>query len=186
MQDAAGAAANDRGNPGDGGYARNSVQLPPGAKVAYHDPKDIEAMPNFKYSLDGSIPKITSGGWAKESTEHQLPVSKGIAGVHMYLNPGASRELHWHAIAAEWAFIIDGRCQRRPRRAALYAFRPPSVREIGPATLCPVFGGSLQRTWYAIRPLRFPSGGAAACSRMADHLTAPPVMPLMKRSKKRL
>jgi oxalate decarboxylase len=111
MQDAAGAAANDRGNPGDGGYARNSVQLPPGAKVAYHDPKDIEAMPNFKYSLDGSIPKITSGGWAKESTEHQLPVSKGIAGVHMYLNPGASRELHWHAIAAEWAFIIDGRCQ---------------------------------------------------------------------------
>jgi oxalate decarboxylase len=29
----------------------------------------------------------------------------------MFLNPGASRELHWHAIAAEWAFIIDGRCQ---------------------------------------------------------------------------
>ena len=111
IQDAAGAAANDRGNPGDGGYGRNAVQLPPGAKVAYHDPKDIEAMPNFKYSLDGSIPKITSGGWAKEATEHQLPVSKGIAGVHMFLNPGASRELHWHAIAAEWAFVIDGRCQ---------------------------------------------------------------------------
>ena len=68
-------------------------------------------MPDFKYSLDGSVPKITSGGWAKESTLHQLPVSKGIAGVHMFLNPGASRELHWHAIAAEWAFVIDGRCQ---------------------------------------------------------------------------
>jgi oxalate decarboxylase len=111
MQNAAGAAANDRGNPGDGGYGRNSVQLRPGAKVAYHDPKDIEAMPNFKYPLDGSVPKLTSGGWAKESTEHQLPVSKGIAGVHMFLNPGASRELHWHAIPAEWAFVIDGRCQ---------------------------------------------------------------------------
>jgi oxalate decarboxylase len=111
MRDAAGAGASDHGNSGDGGYARNSVQLPPGAKVAYHDPKDIEAMPDFKYSLDGGIPKITSGGWAKESTVHQLPVSKGIAGVHMFLNPGASRELHWHAIAAEWAFIIDGRCQ---------------------------------------------------------------------------
>ena len=24
---------------------------------------------------------------------------------------GASRELHWHAIAAEWAYVIDGRCQ---------------------------------------------------------------------------
>jgi oxalate decarboxylase len=87
------------------------VQLPPGAKVARHDPKDIEAMPEFRYSLDGGVPKVTSGGWAKESTIHQLPVSKGIAGVHMFLNPGASRELHWHAIAAEWAFIIDGRCQ---------------------------------------------------------------------------
>jgi oxalate decarboxylase len=28
---------------------------------------------------------------------------KGLAGVHMFLNPGGSRELHWHAIAAEWA-----------------------------------------------------------------------------------
>jgi oxalate decarboxylase len=109
MQNAAGAGASDHGNPGDGGYARNSVQLPPGAEVAYHDPR--EPMPDFKYSLDGGAPKITSGGWAKESTVHQLPVSKGIAGVHMFLNPGASRELHWHAIAAEWAFIIDGRCQ---------------------------------------------------------------------------
>src|SRR5689334_14729421 len=105
------AEKNDTGRPGDGGYGRNAVQLPAGAKVAYHDPKDIEEMPNYVFSLDGNDPKITSGGWAKESTVHQLPVSKGIAGVHMFLNPGASRELHWHAIAAEWAYVIDGRCQ---------------------------------------------------------------------------
>lgn len=101
----------DKGTPGEGGYGRNAVQLPSGPKVAYHDPKDVGAMPNFVYSLDGNDPKITSGGWAKESTIHQLPVSTGIAGVHMFLNPGAARELHWHAIAAEWAFVIDGRCQ---------------------------------------------------------------------------
>ena len=111
MQAAAAAEGNDRGKPGEGGFGRNAVQLPSGASVATHDPKDIEAMPNFKYALDAGIPKITSGGWAKESTLHQLPVSKGIAGVHMFLNPGASRELHWHAIAAEWAYVIDGRCQ---------------------------------------------------------------------------
>jgi oxalate decarboxylase len=87
------------------------VQLPPGDKVAYHDPKDVGAMPDFRFSLDGNRPKITTGGWAKEATVHQFPVSKGIAGVHMFLNPGASRELHWHAIAAEWAFVISGRCQ---------------------------------------------------------------------------
>jgi oxalate decarboxylase len=101
----------DAGKPGDGGFGRQVSQLPPGRTVAYHDPKDVGAMPEFTRSLDGSTPKITSGGWAKESTEHQLPIMKGLAGVHMFLNPGASRELHWHAIAAEWAFVIGGRCQ---------------------------------------------------------------------------
>src|SRR5262249_10365641 len=108
---AAAAEGNDFGKPGEGGYARNAVQLPPGASVAYHDPKDIAAMPNYVFSLDGNETKINSGGWAKETTVPKLPLSKGIAGVHMFLNRGASRELHWHAIAAEWAFIIDGRCQ---------------------------------------------------------------------------
>ncbi|MBV9250737.1 MAG: cupin domain-containing protein [Acetobacteraceae bacterium] len=105
------AAATDHGKPGEGGVARNAVELPPGAKVAYHDPKDVAEMPDFRFSLDGNVPKITSGGWAKEATVHQFPISKGIAGVHMFLDPGASRELHWHAIAGEWAYVIDGRCQ---------------------------------------------------------------------------
>jgi oxalate decarboxylase len=38
-----------------------------------------------------------------------LPISKGIAGVSMRLEPGAMRELHWHATAAEWAFVLEGR-----------------------------------------------------------------------------
>ena len=101
----------DHGKAGEGGFGLQSTQLPPGATVAYHDPEDVQAMPAFTRSLDGSAPKVTSGGWAKESTEHQLPIMKGLAGVHMFLNPGGSRELHWHAIAAEWAYVIAGRCQ---------------------------------------------------------------------------
>lgn len=101
----------DHGDPGDGGFGRDVTSLKGGAPVAYHDPKDVGAMPDFRFSLDGNKPKVTSGGWAKEATVHQFPISKGIAGVHMYLEPGASRELHWHAIAAEWAYVIDGRCQ---------------------------------------------------------------------------
>ena len=96
---------------GDGGYGRDAQRLPTGDAVAYHNPEDVGSIPDFRFSLDGNKPKVTSGGWAKEATVHQFPISKGIAGVHMYLNPGASRELHWHAIAAEWAFIISGRCQ---------------------------------------------------------------------------
>lgn len=105
------AMTHDHGEAGAGGFGRNAVALPDGAAVAYHDPKDVAEMPDFKFSLDGNAPKVTTGGWAKEATVHQFPISKGIAGVHMYLNPGASRELHWHAIAAEWAFVIEGECQ---------------------------------------------------------------------------
>ena len=101
----------DHGDAGEGGFGRDVTSLQGGAPVAYHDPKDVGAMPDFRFSLDGNKPKVTSGGWAKEATVHQFPISKGIAGVHMYLEPGASRELHWHAIAAEWAYVIDGRCQ---------------------------------------------------------------------------
>src|SRR5262249_50420253 len=37
------------------------------------------------------------------------PISTGIAGVSMRLKPGGLRELHWHANAAEWAYVIKGR-----------------------------------------------------------------------------
>ena len=104
-------ASADSSKPGDGGFGRQGLQLPPGDKVAYHNPADVGAMPDFRFSLDGNKPKVTSGGWAKEATVHQFPISKGIAGVHMFLDAGASRELHWHAIAAEWAFVIEGQCQ---------------------------------------------------------------------------
>src|SRR3981189_1421699 len=92
--------------PGDGGYGRQAFELPPGDRVAYHDPKNLADMPDFHFSLDGSRPKVTSGGWAKEASAHQFPISKGMAGVHMFLNPGAARELHWHAIAPAWAYLM--------------------------------------------------------------------------------
>ena len=104
-------SVDDKGKPGQGGFGRDTVQLPPGAEVAYHNPEDVGAMPDFHYSLDGTAPKVLTGGWAKEATVHHFPIAKGLAGVHMFLDAGASRELHWHAIAAEWAFVIEGQCQ---------------------------------------------------------------------------
>ena len=41
----------------------------------------------------------------------EFPVSTGLAGVLMSLKPGGLRELHWHANAAEWAYVISGRCR---------------------------------------------------------------------------
>ena len=66
-------------------------------------------LPTFKFALEKSEGKVIGGSYGKEVTVKQLPISKGIAGVSMRLEPGAMRELHWHATAAEWAFVIEGR-----------------------------------------------------------------------------
>jgi oxalate decarboxylase len=69
-----------------------------------------EEIPTFRYALEESEPgHTTEGGSAREATVKQLPISKGIAGVSMRLKPGGLRELHWHANAAEWAFVVKGR-----------------------------------------------------------------------------
>ena len=66
-------------------------------------------LPTFKFALEKSEGKVIGKSFGKEATVEQLPISKGIAGVSMRLEPGAMRELHWHATAAEWAFVLEGR-----------------------------------------------------------------------------
>jgi oxalate decarboxylase len=65
---------------------------------------------SFTASLDSAPIKATSGGWAREITMRSLPIATGMAVAHLFLNPGGSREMHWHN-SAEWAYIADGHCQ---------------------------------------------------------------------------
>ncbi|WP_445374711.1 cupin domain-containing protein [Photorhabdus tasmaniensis] len=62
----------------------------------------------YKYKFTNSKKRVLEYGWAREATVEQFPISEGIAGVDMTLEPGGVRELHWHAIAAEWAFMLEG------------------------------------------------------------------------------
>ena len=66
-------------------------------------------LPTFKFELEKSKGRVLGNSFGKEATVEQLPILKGIAGVSMQLEPGVMRELHWHATAAEWAFVIRGR-----------------------------------------------------------------------------
>jgi oxalate decarboxylase len=66
-------------------------------------------LPTFKFALEKSQGRVMGKNTAKEATVKQLPISKGLSGVTMQLEPGAMRELHWHATAAEWAFVDRGR-----------------------------------------------------------------------------
>jgi oxalate decarboxylase len=68
---------------------------------------DNGTMLPFKYSFDLAHKEIDSGGWTRQITVRDLPVSKTMAGVEMRLTAGGVRELHWH-VSAEWAFMIYG------------------------------------------------------------------------------
>jgi len=65
-------------------------------------------LPSYKFELEKSKGKILGNSFGKEETVEQLPISKGVAAVSMQLEPGVMRELHWHATAAEWAFVLKG------------------------------------------------------------------------------
>ncbi len=67
-----------------------------------------DELEDFKYDIQSEKGWVGPGGSAKEATVKQLPVSETIAGVSMKLDPGAIRELHWHALAAEWAYVLTG------------------------------------------------------------------------------
>lgn len=68
---------------------------------------DAGGVPTFKYPFSLSNRRVFEGGWSREVTVRELPVSKSIAGVNMRLTAGGVRELHWHT-AAEWAIMLYG------------------------------------------------------------------------------
>jgi oxalate decarboxylase len=96
---AAGLVATSTATAGDTSFSNNV----PDPLLSGHE------LPTFKFALEKSAGKVIGNSYGKEATVVQLPISKGIAGVSMQLEPGAMRELHWHATAAEWAFVLSGR-----------------------------------------------------------------------------
>ena len=64
-------------------------------------------VPTFKYPFSLANKRTYRGGWSREVTVRELPVSKSLAGVNMRLTAGGVRELHWHT-AGEWAIMLYG------------------------------------------------------------------------------
>jgi oxalate decarboxylase len=93
----------------------------------------IEPIAPFKYNIESRPGWQGEGGSAKEATVEEFPVSQSIAGVSMRLKPGGIRELHWHALAAEWAYMIEGRC----RATVVMPNGQSEIAEFGPGD-----------TWY--------------------------------------
>ena len=91
---------------------------------------DAGSVPVFKYPFSLSHKRLYDGGWSREVTVRELPVSRSIAGVNMRLTAGGIRELHWHA-AAEWAFMLYGSA----RLTAIDASGKSFVADVNPGDL---------------------------------------------------
>ena len=66
-----------------------------------------ELVQAFKYPFSFANKRTYEGGWSREVTIREFPVSKTMAGVNMRLTAGGFRELHWHT-ASEWAIMLYG------------------------------------------------------------------------------
>lgn len=82
-----------------GAHQAPSSELPPST--------DRGDVPNFWFPFSRAHKRIQEGGWARQVTVRDLPISTTIAGVNMRLLAGAIRELHWHQ-ANEWAIMLYG------------------------------------------------------------------------------
>ena len=71
--------------------------------------RGAEGLPAFSYPFAKQPLTRYDGGTTKQVGTYNFPVSESMAGVYMTLEPGALRELHWHAFAAEWAYVMEGR-----------------------------------------------------------------------------
>ena len=86
-------------NPALDGQNPDSI-WPPGT-----DSKSL--VRNFKYPFSFANKRVYEGGWSREVTVRELPVSKTLAGVNMRLTAGGVRELHWHT-SGEWSIMLYG------------------------------------------------------------------------------
>jgi oxalate decarboxylase len=73
-------------------------------------PTDHGEAQTFWASFSTAHRRIQEGGWSRQVTVEDFPISKDIAGVNMRLTAGGIRELHWHA-AAEWAIMLSGKAR---------------------------------------------------------------------------
>ena len=68
-------------------------------------------LPSFRYRLEQQPPRTDCGGVVRGASVRQFPVSKGLAGASMRLQPGCLRELHWHSTAVELGYVVSGSCR---------------------------------------------------------------------------
>jgi oxalate decarboxylase len=94
-------------NESQPGPKNNAVLDGQNADSVWPPETDSGGQQPFKYSFSLSHKRVEGGGWTRQVTVRDLPISKTMAGVEMRLISGGIRELHWH-VASEWALMLYG------------------------------------------------------------------------------
>lgn len=111
------------GNPGNVLMGQNAAQVDP-ASISDPGPKNPVAssqapsselppstdrgdVPNFWFPYARANKRVQVGGWARQITVKDFPISTTMAGVNMRLTAGSIREMHWHQ-ASEWTIMLYG------------------------------------------------------------------------------
>ncbi len=68
---------------------------------------DYGLLPNLKFSFADAHMTLKPGGWSREITKREFPVSDTFALINMCLDPGI-REMHSHQ-QSEWGYVLVGR-----------------------------------------------------------------------------
>jgi oxalate decarboxylase len=81
----------------------------PGPLVADVVQSSSGLVPNrFSHRMMAQEPILTPGGWVRITDSTNFPAASTIAAALVQVEPGAMRELHWHA-TDEWQYYISGR-----------------------------------------------------------------------------
>ncbi|SHL53006.1 oxalate decarboxylase [Anaerocolumna jejuensis DSM 15929] len=67
---------------------------------------DFGLLPNLKFSFADAHMTLKPGGWSREITKREFPVSDTFALINMCLDPGI-REMHSHQ-QSEWGYVLVG------------------------------------------------------------------------------
>jgi oxalate decarboxylase len=90
-------------------------------------PTDRGEPPQFWSSFSEARRRVQPGGWTRQVTVQDFPISKDIAGVNMRLTTAGIRELHWHN-AGEWGIVLSGKL----RLTCIDSYGRAFIDDLGP------------------------------------------------------
>src|SRR5258706_85456 len=89
-------------------------------------PTDSKSLvPTFKYPFSLANKRIYEGGWSREVTVRELPLSKTMAGVNMRLTAGGAWRFRWHTAGGMATTVLCGAPRPTAGTGRSRVFVPP-------------------------------------------------------------